>query len=427
MTETQLTGINDKSTVVIIGGGPAGASCAIKLKKLSQEKEIAPRIVVYEGKIFEKKSYYNQCIGVLSPPIEKILEKDLGVPFPWDIINKKINGYYIHTGKYSLKLEGEHEPSYSCRRVEFDNYLFQKVKELGIETFQARVTDLDFETDGVMVYSESNNIKADCVVGAFGLDDGMAKIFERLTPYRQPKFLSSIVTKIHPGEFEMQKFGNYIHAFLPKSLPHVEFGAITPKFNHLSINIAGDPVDAAMMDSFLEIPCVKKALPQNFEQIKSNLYYFKGKFPTLPAKGIFGDRFVMVGDAAGMIRPLKGKGINSAAVTGINAAQVIITHGMSKQGFDAYMNSCSDLMCDIPYGKTIRFLSNKSSKYGFLDSVLSSAENEPRLKKALFNIVSGQQTYKNIWAETKSLKLFLKLGFRVIKDKLSKPERRLEC
>jgi flavin-dependent dehydrogenase len=427
MTESPLTAITDKSTIVIIGGGPAGASCAIKLKRLSQEKGIDPRIVVYEGKRFEKKSYYNQCIGVLSPPIEHILENNLGIPFPWDIINKKINGYFVHTGKYSLKLEGEHEPSYSCRRVEFDNYLFQNVKELGIETFQARVTDLDFDTDGVMVYSESNNIKADCVVGAFGLDDGMAKIFERQTPYRQPKFLSSIVTKIHPGDSEMQKFGNYIHAFLPKSLHHVEFGAITPKVNHLSINIAGDTVDASMMDSFLEIPCVKKTLPQNFEHKNRQLYYFKGKFPTFPAKGIFGDRYMMVGDSAGLIRPLKGKGINSAIKTGINAAQVIMSHGISKEGFNAYMNSCSDLTCDIPYGKTLRFLSNKSSKYGFLDSVLVSAEKEPTLKKALFNIVSGQQTYKNIWAETKSFKLFIKLGFRVLKDKLSKSDRRLEC
>ncbi len=427
MTESALTEINDKSTIVIIGGGPAGASCAIKLKKLSQEKGINPRIIVYEGKRFEKKSYYNQCMGVLSPPIENILEKDLGVPFPWDIINKKINGYFVHTGKYSLKLEGEHEPSYSCRRVEFDNYLFKKVKELGIETIQARVTDLDFDADGVMVYSESNNIKADVVVGAFGLDDGMAKTFERLTPYHQPKFLSSIVTKIHPGESEMQKFGSYIHAFLPKSLPHVEFGAITPKENHLSINIAGNTVDAAMMDSFLDLPCVKKTLPQNFEHIKLQLYYFKGKFPTLPAKGIFRDRYVMVGDSAGLIRPLKGKGINSAVKTGMNAAKVIISHGMSKEGLNAYMNSCSDLTCDIPYGKTLRFLSNKSSKYGFLDSVLASAENEPTLKKALFNIVSGQQTYQKIWSETKSFKLFIKLGFRVLKDKLSKSDRRLEC
>lgn len=427
MSETMISGINDKSTIVIIGGGPAGASCAIKLKRLSQDKGIDPRIVVYEGKRFEKKSYYNQCIGVLSPPIENILEEELGIPFPWSIINKKINGYFIHTGKFSLKLEGEHEPSYSCRRVEFDNYLFQKVKELDIETIQARVTDLDFDTDGVMVYSESNNIKADCVVGAFGLDDGMAKIFERLTPYRQPKFLSSVVTKIHPSEGEMLKFGSYIHAFLPKSLPHVEFGAITPKVNHLSINIAGDPVDAAMMDSFLDLPCVKKALPQNFEHVKAKLYYFKGKFPTLPAKGIFGDRYVMIGDSAGMIRPLKGKGINSAVVTGMNAAKVLIGNGISQQSFNAYMNSCSDLTCDIPYGKTIRFLSNKSSKYGFLDSVLASAENEPALKNALFNIVSGQKTYKKIWVETRSFKLFMKLGLRILKDKLSKPDHRKEC
>jgi flavin-dependent dehydrogenase len=172
---------------------------------------------------------------------------------------------------------------------------------------------------------------------------------------------------------------------------------------------------------------VKKTLPQKAEQIQPQLYYFKGKFPTLPAKGIFGDRYVMVGDSAGLIRPLKGKGINSAVKTGINAAQVIMSHGISKEGFNAYMNSCSDLTCDIPYGKTLRFLSNTSSKYGFLDSVLASAEDEPTLKNALFNIVSGQQTYKNIWAETKSFKLFIKLGFRVLKDKLSKSDRRLEC
>ncbi len=104
------------------------------------------------------------------------------------------------------------------------------------------MTDIDFSTDGVMVFSESNNIKADVVIGAFGLDDGMAKIFERLTPYRQPKFLSSIVTKIHPGDKAMTEFGDYLYAFLPSSLPDVEFCAITPKGNHLSLNVAGKKV-----------------------------------------------------------------------------------------------------------------------------------------------------------------------------------------
>ena len=82
--------IKNGSVVVIIGGGPAGSSCALKLKKLALQKKISPRIIVYEGKRFEKKSYYNQCLGVVSPPLDQILETQLGIPFPWDIVQKEI-------------------------------------------------------------------------------------------------------------------------------------------------------------------------------------------------------------------------------------------------------------------------------------------------------------------------------------------------
>lgn len=410
----QLIPLKDKDVVIIIGGGPAGSSCAIKLKKLALQEKTNPRIVIYEGKQFEKKSYYNQCLGVLSPPIEKIMEQELGIPFPSHIIQKNINGYYINSKNNTIKLSGEDNPSYACRRVEFDNYLFQKARECGIETISARVTDLDFGPDGVMVYSESNNIKADVVVGAFGLDDGMAKTFERITSYQQPKFLSSIVTKIHPGERAMEEFGNYIHAFLPCSLSHVEFGAITPKGNHLSTNIAGKNVDSKMMDEFLNLPAVRKALPYNFEDIMPHLYYFKGKFPTLPAENLIGERYIMVGDAAGLNRPFKGKGINSAIITGIQAAEVIISHGISKKAFQNYLKGCCTLTDDIPYGRGLRFLTNFGSKCRLLDRVFEIAKEEDSLKKAIFNIVSGHETYKKIWQETKSFKLFFKVLFKVI-------------
>ncbi len=410
----QLSPLKDKDVAVIIGGGPAGSSCAIRLKKLAIKQGMNPRIVIYEGKQFEKKSYYNQCLGVLSPPIEKIMEQELGIPFPTHIIQKKINGYFIYSENNVIKLSGEDDPSYACRRVEFDDYLFQKAKEIGIETVPARVTDLDFGPDGVMVYSESNNIKADVVVGAFGLDDGMAKTFERITSYQQPKFLSSIVTKIHPGEKAMEEFGNYIHAFLPSSLPHVEFGAITPKGNHLSTNIAGKNVDSNMMDKFLNLPAVRKTLPYNFKNIMPHLYYFKGKFPTLPAKNLIGDRYIMVGDAAGLNRPFKGKGINSALITGIQAAEVIVSHGISKTAFQNYLKSCCTLTDDIPYGKGLRFLTNLGSKCRLLDSVLEIAKEEEPLRRALFNIVSGHQTYKDTWKEIKSLKLFFRMLLKVI-------------
>jgi len=406
--------LKNNDVVVIIGGGPAGSSCAIKLKKLAAQRGINPRIIIYEGKRFEKKAYYNQCLGVLSPPLDKIMEEELGVPFPWEIVQKRINGYFIYSDRNAVKLSGEHEPSYACRRVEFDNHLFQKAKEMGIEVFPARVTDLDFGSDGVMVYSECNNIKADVVVGAFGLDDGMSKIFERITPYRQPKFLSSVVTKIHPGEKAMEQFGDYLHAFLPSSLPWVEFGAITPKGNHLSLNIAGKKVDSNMMDRFLNLPSVKEALPDNIDNFLPDLYYFKGKFPTLPAKGSVGDRYVTVGDAAGLNRPFKGKGINSAVITGIRAAEVIINHGVSKEAFQYYLKNCSELTDDIPYGKILRFLTIQSTRHGLLDDIFNTAKKEQNLKRAFFNIVSGQKTYKKTWQETRNFKLISRIFSKVI-------------
>lgn len=412
--------ITEKDVVVIIGGGPAGSSCAIKLKKLARERNINPRVVIYEGKRFEKKSYYNQCLGVLSPPLDRVLEEQLEIPFPMHLVHKKIEGYYVHSDSRVVKLSGEHEPSYACRRVEFDNYLFKKAEEVGAEIIPARVTEIDFVPDGVMVFSECNNIKASVLVGAFGMDDGMAKTFERLTPYRQPDFLQSVVTKIHPGEAKVQEFGNYLHAFLLSSLPRVEFGAITPKGNHLTINIAGKKVDATMMDRFLNVPNVREVLPDNIEDILPSLFYFKGKFPTLPAKGIIGDRYIMVGDTAGLNRPFKGKGINSAVFTGIKAAEVIVNDGISKSAFQKYLKSCEDLTDDIPYGKALRMVTNACSRLGLLDSVCETAKTEPALEKAFFNIVSGQATYKKTWKETKSVRLFIKLASNAIARKLRK-------
>ncbi|MBM3284627.1 MAG: NAD(P)/FAD-dependent oxidoreductase, partial [Candidatus Aminicenantes bacterium] len=400
--------LDSRATVVIIGCGPAGASCAIKLKKIASSQSLKPRFIVYEGKPLERKSHYNQCLGVLSPPLQRIMEGDLEIPFPWPIIQRKIEGYVLHTGQSVLTLSGEHAPSYACRRVEFDHYLYEKVRESGLEVIPARVTELDFLDDGVMVYSESNNIKADVVIGAFGLDEGMARIFERATPYRQPRFLSSVVTKIHPGEEAMARFGNYLHAFLPSSLPRVEFGAITPKGNHLSVNIAGRRVDAETMDAFLRLPEVQGVLSPLPGGSGQGLTYHKGKFPTLPARSPAGSRYLMIGDAAGFNRPFKGKGINSAVITGIEAAQALFSKGIGREASRDYLAACAELTADIPYGRALRALTLAFSRLGLLSGVLEAAGNEPALRKAMFNIVSGQETYRRTWQETRSFGLIVR-------------------
>lgn len=410
-------------TIAIIGGGPAGAAFGIKLLSLARKKGEKPRVVIFEGKPLDKKSHYNQCLGVLSPPLPEIMEKSLGIPFPWSIIQKTILGYYLHTEKTTLHLPGSHEPSYACRRVEFDSYLFNKALEAGAEIVRARVIDLDILDQGIMVYSESNNLKADGVVGAFGLDDGMIKILERLTSYRQPEFLTSIVTKFHPGLDAVEAFGQCLHVFLLKSILEIEFAAITPKGNHLSLNIAGKNVNASSMELFLRSSKVRKVLPPGSEKLLPSLSFYKGKFPTGPARNFLLDRIIMIGDAAGLNRPFKGKGINSALLTAIRAAEALVQYGFTEAMKKEYDRLCSDLISDLPYGQRLRWLTLILTRLGLMDGLLELAPQEPALLRALFHIVSGQKAYRTIWQEENDLRLLLRMAVACLSSRRPGQER----
>jgi flavin-dependent dehydrogenase len=295
----------------------------------------------------------------------------------------------------------------------------------GVRVICSRVTDIELRWDKVGIYSESEQCQADVVVGAFGLDDGGCKLFERATEhlrlnrYRQPQALSSIVTKIHPPGEYMRDFGERIHAFLPSNR-HIEFGAITPKGNHLTINIAGAEISSLWMDRFLELPAVKNVLPKGQNPLPSNsdpdtkhFGYFKGRFPISVASHFCGDRYVIVGDAAGLVRPFKGKGINSACISGVAAARAIMMEGISKEAFYASLTTDAHLQAilnDLFYGRLIRKLTIWSARYGLLDGVIDLARREPLLRRALFDSVSAYKPYKEIMQDTLRPRLVLKLA-----------------
>lgn len=396
------------NTIVVIGGGPGGASCAIALKNLALMDGKQLQVILYEGKIFEKGTHHNQCAGVLSPPIVEILETNLQVKFPWHLVQKEITGYILHSTNEKIHLSEESDPTYAVRRVTFDDYLLNQARERGVEVIQSRVTDVEIFSDRIMVYSESENTSADVIVGAFGLDDGTAKIFERATQYRQPRFLSSIVTKIHPSKKFMEQFGNEIHAFLPP-FSKLEFGAVTPKKNHLTINIAGLDINSDLMDKFINYSPVSKILPTDLNPEKNQLMYFKGRFPFRVSKGFYGNRYVVVGDAAGLLRPFKGKGVNTSMITALSAAKTIMRDGISRKAFKLhYRTSCHEIIADIPYGKVLRWLAIYISGSRLFESIIKLAKNDILLRKALFNSISAHKPFKQIFKETLKPKLVLK-------------------
>lgn len=415
LPSTYLGPLKDGQTVAIIGGGPAGVSCAITLKNLAKKRKINLEVILYEYKDFEGGIDHNECAGVLSQPIEHIIADNLGIPFPWHLVKRVVPGYYLHTNGHIIKLDGEGEVSYALRRIQFDAYLLQQAKEAGATVISSKVTDVEITGDMVTVYSETKHVRADAVVGAFGLEEGTHRIFERETPYRSPKFLLTLLTKFHPKgkHHSLEGTDGYIHAFLP-SIKDIEFGAITPKADHYTINIAGAKISSRSMDEFLHLPGVLKILPENFSESQEKLDYHRGCFPIKPARHLFGDRYVTIGDAAGLIRPFKGKGVNSACLMGIRAAEVMMDVGISRKAFRTYLQSFREVIKDLPYAHTVRRLVIWGAYYGFLTPVIQIANTEPALKKALFDSVSGKKPYREIVFDTISISVIRKISTAII-------------
>jgi flavin-dependent dehydrogenase len=388
---------------IILGGGPAGAACGMALLSRAARIGRSVKVTLLESKQFTGEQHYNQCVGVLSPPLPDLMVDELQVPFPEHLTRAMISGYVLHGEKEDVLLDGDERPSIALRRVQFDAYMLEAASKAGVEVLPARATNLEFHADRVIVYTDNIPVEGDVLVGAFGMDEGSATIFSRQTDYMPPHALSSIVTKYHPGERAMDEFGQRIHAFLPKHR-RIEFGGITPKGNHLTINIAGREVDAPLMTDFLSQPQVRSALP-SFERARqidpNDLRYFKGRFPSSLAKNYYGDRFVIIGDAAGLVRSFKGKGATTAVQTGIRAAETILKIGISRAAFDDhYRKANEDLIGDVTYGQTMRLVVIALARLGLLDAVIKASREEPRLHRALFGAVSGHEPYRRVWGDS---------------------------
>ncbi len=401
-----LGALQDNQTAVIIGGGPGGTMCGIALRKLAREQGKSINIILFDGKATVGETHYNQCVGVLSPPIDEILESQ-GVPFPHHLVQRQIEAYTLHGERRHIRLTEAGEISFATRRVQFDTYMLEQARAHGVDVRASRVTDLEFLPNRVNVYAESSKVYADVVFGAFGLDPGMTTILAEATSYRPPRFLVSMVTKIHPPAQIMAAWSNDIHAFLPRN-PRIEFGAITPKGNHITVNLAGEAVTSTDMKAFFSYPPVRRILhfadPEHPEN-PHDFTFYRGRFPISVAAHFYGDRYVCVGDAAGLVRAFKGKGVTSACQTAIWAAETVMTEGISREAFARhYRRACREILQDVPYGKVMRQLAITGSRLGLMDLLIALAKENDILQHALFDAVSAHRTYRDITTDMLSVR-----------------------
>ena len=395
--------LRDGSRVAIIGGGPGGAACAIRLLRNAKSRGINLRVMIYEPKQFPR--HHNPCIGVLAPPTADLLRERLQVEIPAGMIKRTIKGYRLHGDQSEIELRAPstEEPSLMVSRSEFDRLLLERAVADGAQLISDRVTGLEFHPDNpehpVRVYSEGASRSADMIVAACGLDDGMLSVLEQVSPrranYERPsEYMHSIIVKLSCDERYIEKrLNGEIHAFLLSDLPRIEFGAITPKQGHVLVNITGRKVRSTDMEDFLLHQRVRTLLPRFSLQ---QLDYYEGRAPVRHARHVYWDRFVAVGDATGWLRPFKGMGITTAIQTGTAAADVMLERGIDAIALEAYVLRLRILTEDYYHGRLLRRLCRMGMSTGVMDGVIELAKTNEDLYTILYNTISGRHSYRRI-------------------------------
>lgn len=398
--------LRDDARICVIGGGPAGASCALRLLQQATERGMNLRVHVYEPKQFPQQ--HNPCMGVLAPPTAQLLREQLDLILPPEMIKRTIKGYRLHSDRNDIELRaptGE-EPALMVSRSDFDEYLLERARAAGAHVVADRVTGLEFHPDNlehpVRVYSEGASRSADMIVAACGLDDGLLSVLEQVSPQnrryrRPPESMHSIIIRLACDERYIEKrLGGHIHAFLLNDLPRIEFGAITPKQDHVLVNVMGRRVTSIDMEDFLLHRKVRTLLPRfNLQQLD----YYEGHAPVRHARNVSWDRFVAVGDATGWLRPFKGMGITTAIQTGIAAADVMLERGIDATALEAYARRVRSITDDHLHGRVLRRLLRTGMSLGMIDGLIEQAKTSTDLYTILYDIISGQNSYRRITRE----------------------------
>jgi flavin-dependent dehydrogenase len=131
------------SEVIIIGGGPAGSTCAWKLKQSHKD------CILLESQKFPRTKL---CAGWITPEVINQLELS-------DYPNIQLNENYVNFFGIDKKLKSK---SYAIRRYEFDDWL---LKRSGVDVYHHKVRNIK-KQDGFYVIDDVYKCKY--LVGAGG-------------------------------------------------------------------------------------------------------------------------------------------------------------------------------------------------------------------------------------------------------------------
>lgn len=296
----------DSCDVVIVGGGPAGSSCAWGLRRSGL------RVLVLDKARFPRDKV---CGGWITPHVLEALDID-SADYARGRTFQPITGFRISTiSNREVEVPYLRAVSYGIRRCEFDEYLLRRSAAKVCEN--AAVKNVERAPDGWLV---NGKVHARMLVGAGG----------HFCPIAKTMGDHQVESPVLAQELEFKMDAQQARScHIREEFPELYFcrdlagyGWCFRKGNYLNVGLGrldphGLPEHANRLVEFLRDAGKIEFDPPR--RMTGHAYLLFGHSP----RNIVDDRMMLIGDSAGLAYPMSGEGIRPAVESGLMAAQVI--------------------------------------------------------------------------------------------------------
>ncbi|MDO8634861.1 MAG: hypothetical protein Q7R34_01260 [Dehalococcoidia bacterium] len=412
--------LEDGSRVAVVGGGPAGSFTSYFLLDLAERVGTSISVDIYEPRDYMVPGPVgcNMCGGIISESLVQMLATE-GINLPSTVIQRSIDSYVLHsdvgtvnidTPLHEMRIGAVHrgagpKGAKGARWGSFDGHLLELAHGKGANILRGKVEELTWDNGRPRVQAKGLPAQTyDLLVGAVGINSTALKLFEGLGfQYKAPEATRTFIAEFYLGAEAIKKyFGSSMHVFL-MDMPRVEFAAIIPKGEYVTLCLLGHEIDKELVDSFLNNPVVKNCFPPEM----ANLTPACQCGPKIAVKAMcqpFGDRVVLIGDC-GVTRLYKD-GIGASYRTAKAVAVTAIFDGISNKDFQRhYWTACQVINKDNQFGLVVFFIVSIIRKLRFVRlAVLRMTGKEQvmegkkrAMSMVLWDTFTGSAPYRNIF------------------------------
>ncbi len=298
---------------MVIGAGPAGATAARTLAEKG-----------YPVTVFEKSSLKREktCGG----GIPEVALREFSINFTK---GRAVNGVFLCSPEYNtIVLAEEERAGLSVMRADFDYYLVEEAKKAGAE-FKEHAPAEPLLDNGALkgVKTEKEEYESEIVIICDGASSSFAK--------KMGLFCGSDENQAVGFQYQMaldnslieERIGNLLEMYFGNKWVPLGFTWVFPKDGIVTVGNATwfNAVKKTRVDLKTLLDCFMRTHPVASEKLEgAEPLYSQSHVLSFPGvvKSVYGNHFMIAGDAGGFTSYATGGGVYYAMVTGRTAGEV---------------------------------------------------------------------------------------------------------